>query len=182
MAARAFLSALRRRRDVAAQADAKLQVVHALAPSLATDGTRGLVFTDTVEQAELAAVALRRHGVPAEEIHGDLAKDKRRIRLAQFRNGNLQVVVAPRVLDEGVDVPDAELALVLAAFRTRRQMIQRLGRVLRLKDDGRAARLLVAFAVDTREDPKHGAQEDFINEVIDVAQSVRTIDLGQLGR
>lgn len=181
VAARAFLSALRRRRDVAAQADAKLQVVHALAPSLAAEGTRGLVFTDTVEQAELAAIALRRHDVPAEEIHGDLPKDKRRIRLAQFRNGNLQVVVAPRVLDEGVDVPDAELALVLAAFRTRRQMIQRLGRVLRLKDDGRAARLLVAFAVDTREDPQHGAQEDFINEVIDVARSVRTIGLADLG-
>ncbi|HUG84999.1 MAG TPA: helicase-related protein, partial [Euzebya sp.] len=83
-----------------------------------------------------------------------------------------QVVVAPRVLDEGVDVPDAELAVVLAAFRTRRQMIQRLGRVLRLKADGRAARLIVVFAIDTREDPAMGAQEDFLAEVTGVARSV----------
>lgn len=174
VAARAFLSAMRGRRDVAAQAEAKLAAVRAIGPQLAAEGTRTLVFTDTVEQAEQAAIALRACGVAAEEIHGDLPGDKRRIRLAQFRNGNLQAVVAPRVLDEGVDVPDAELAIVLAAFRTRRQMIQRLGRVLRLKPDGRAARLIVVFAEQTREDPAMGAQEAFLAEVVGVARSIAT--------
>ncbi len=178
VAARAYLSALRGRRDVAAQADAKLDVVRAVGPALHASGQRGLVFTDTVEQAERAASMLRGASVAAEEIHGDLPGEKRRIRLAQFRNGNLQVVVAPRVLDEGVDVPDAEVAIVLAAFRTRRQMIQRLGRVLRLKDDGRAARLVIAFARGTREDPAMGAQEDFLTEVTGVARSIRTTDAG----
>ncbi|WP_370323958.1 DEAD/DEAH box helicase [Euzebya sp.] len=175
VAARAFLSALRGRRDVAAQAGAKLDVVRGMAAQLAQDGTRTLVFTDTVDQAERAAAALRGGGVAAEEIHGDLPGDTRRIRLAEFRNGNLQAVVAPRVLDEGVDVPDAELAVVLAAFRTRRQMIQRLGRVLRLKPDGRAAGLVVAYAIGTREDPDQGAQEDFLAEVMGVARSIRTV-------
>ncbi len=179
IAARAFLSALRGRRDVAAQARAKLEVVRQIAPRLAADGTRTLVFTDTVDQAEAAARLLRHGGVPAEEIHGDLARDKRRIRLAQFRNGNLQAVVAPRVLDEGVDVPDAELALVLAAFRTRRQMIQRLGRVLRLKPDSRAATLVIAYAIGTREDPEEGAQEDFLREVTGVARSITTHDVAE---
>lgn len=178
IAARAYLSALRARRDVAAQAEAKLAAVRRLGPQLAAEGTRTLVFTDTVEQAEQAAAALRGCGVAAEEIHGDLPGDKRRIRLAQFKNGNLQAVVAPRVLDEGVDVPDAELAVVLAAFRTRRQMIQRLGRVLRLKPDGRAARLVVVFAEGTREDPDQGAQEEFLAEVMDVARTTTTTRAG----
>ena len=173
-AARAFLSALRSRRDVAAQAEAKLGVVHRVAPRLAANAMRTLVFTDTVAQAEAAARVLRRGGVAAEEIHGDLSRDRRRIRLAQFRNGTLQAVVAPRVLDEGVDVPDAEMALVLAAFRTRRQMIQRLGRVLRRKPDGRTATLVIAYATDTREDPALGAQEDFLAEVTGVARSITT--------
>ena len=174
VAARAFLSALRGRRDVAAQATAKLTVIDQLAPRLAVDGTRTLVFTDTVDQAEAATRALRRGGVAAEEIHGDLKRDTRRMRLAQFRNGNLQAVVAPRVLDEGVDVPDAELAVVLAAFRTRRQMIQRLGRVLRRKPHGRAAAMVIAYAIGTREDPAQGAQEDFLHEVTGVARSITT--------
>jgi RNA polymerase primary sigma factor len=176
--ARAFLSALRNRRDVAARAERKMTVVDRMAPRLAADDVRTLVFTDTVEQAEAAAGALRAGGVAAEEIHGDLPRTKRRIRLARFRTGELQAVVAPRVLDEGVDVPDAELAVVLAAFRTRRQMIQRLGRVLRLKPDGRAAKLVIAFAIGTREDPDLGAQEGFLEEVTGVARSVTTRTAG----
>jgi superfamily II DNA or RNA helicase len=81
------------------------------------------------------------------------------------------------VLDEGVDVPDADVAIVLAAFRTRRQMIQRLGRVLRRKDDGREAILVIAYAKGTREDPAQGAHEDFLDEVITVAQVVETLDI-----
>lgn len=172
--ARAFLSALRARRDVAAQAAGKLDVVRLVAPALTT--RRTLVFTDTVEQAEQATKVLRAAGVEAEEIHGGLDAKRRRIRLAQFRNGNLQCVVAPRVLDEGVDVPEADVAVVLAAFRSRRQMVQRLGRVLRVKPDGREAALLVVHATGTREDPAEGAHEDFLAEVRGVAREVVALD------
>jgi len=173
-AASAWLSAVRVRRDVAAQCAGKLEVVRQAAPGL--HGRRTLVFTDTVEQAEQAAHLLTAQGLKAEEIHGDLPRDRRRIRLAQFANGNLDVVTAPRVLDEGVDVPDADVAIVLAAFRTRRQMIQRLGRVLRRKDDGRHARLVIAHAIGTREDPSLGGHDGFLAEVVDVALAVDHLD------
>lgn len=172
--ARAFLAALRVRRDVAAQSAAKLDVVRLVAPALVD--RRALVFTDTVEQAEQAARVLAAAGVAAEELHGGLTDDRRRIRMAQFRNGSLSCLVAPRVLDEGVDVPEAEVALVLAAFRSRRQMVQRLGRVLRVKPDGREAALLIAHATDTREDPARGAHDDFLAEVRDVATEVVRLD------
>ena len=172
--ARAFLAALRARRDVAAQSAGKLDVVRLVAPALLD--RRALVFTDTVEQAELAAAVLAEAGVAAEELHGGLTDRRRRIRMQQFRNGDLSCVVAPRVLDEGVDVPEAEVAVVLAAFRSRRQMVQRLGRVLRVKEDGREASLLVAYATGTREDPANGAHEDFLAEVRDVAREVVDLD------
>ena len=174
-AAREYLRWLRARRDVAANAAGKLDVLATLAPSL--HGRRTLVFCDTVEQAELAAKRVVASGGPlAETLHGQLADERRRIRMAQFRNGNLPVVVAPRVLDEGVDVPDADVAIVLAAFRSRRQMVQRLGRVLRVKDDGREARLVVVFATDTLEDPDRGAHEVFLDEVLPVARGVDRLD------
>jgi superfamily II DNA or RNA helicase len=173
-AARGYLSSLRGRRDVAAQAAGKLEVTRLLAPALVD--RRSLVFTDTVAQAEQATRLLARAGVAAEEIHGQLADRRRAIRMAQFRNGNLRCVVAPRVLDEGVDVPEADVAVVLATFRTRRQLVQRLGRVLRVKPDGGEARLVVAYAKGTREDPEDGAHEDFLAEVLPVAREVTTID------
>lgn len=181
-AARDYLRLLRRRRDVAATAAGKLTVSAQIAPAL--NGRRTLVFCDTVEQAEQVATTINQNGGPlAETLHGGLHGDKRRIRMAQFRNGNLPVVVAPRVLDEGVDVPEADLAIVLAAFRSRRQMVQRLGRVLRPKNDGRTAHLVIAYAKGTLEDPDNGAHESFLDEVLPVAVSVHTVDVdGDGGR
>jgi superfamily II DNA or RNA helicase len=173
-ACREYLVRVRERRDVAATAEGKLVVCDALAPVLA--GRRSLVFTDTVEQAEDAARRLVAGGVVAETLHGQLADERRRIRLAQFRRGRVAALVAPRVLDEGIDVPAADVALVLAAFRTRRQMVQRLGRVLRLKDDGGEARLVLAVAEGTTEDPAHGGHDGFLGEVRGVAREVVTVD------
>ncbi len=174
-ACREYLSRLRQRRDVAAGAEAKLDVARSAAPALS--GRRSLVFTDTVAQAEDAARALVTAGVRAETVHGQLTDERRRIRLAQFRRGRIDALVAPRVLDEGIDVPDADVAIVLAAFRTRRQLIQRLGRVLRLKPHGGAARLVLAFARGTGEDPARGGHADFLAEVRSVATSIDPLDL-----
>ncbi|MFU8841460.1 MAG: DEAD/DEAH box helicase [Nitriliruptoraceae bacterium] len=174
VACREYLARIRQRRDVAATAAAKLEVVRAAAPALA--GGRSLVFTDTIAQADDAARALVAAGVGAETVHGQLSDDRRRIRLAQFRRGRITCLVAPRVLDEGIDVPDADVALVLAAFRTRRQLIQRLGRVLRVKDDGRAARLVLVHARGTGEDPARGGHADFLAEVAGVAERVDHLD------
>ncbi|MFA9444180.1 DEAD/DEAH box helicase family protein [Egicoccus sp. AB-alg6-2] len=174
-ACREYLVRVRERREVAATCAGKLRLCTAVAPALA--GRRALVFTDTVEQAEDAAATLVRAGVYAETLHGGLADDKRRIRLAQFRRGRIDALVAPRVLDEGVDVPDADVALVLAAFRTRRQMIQRLGRVLRVKDDGRAATLVLGHAIDTIEDPARGGHGAFLRQVREVALEIVDLDL-----
>lgn len=174
-ACREYLLRVRERRDVAATASAKLDVCRIAAPALAS--RRSLVFTDTVDQADDAVAVLRAGGVHAETVHGGLSGDRRRARLAQFRRGRIATLVAPRVLDEGVDVPDADVALVLAAFRSRRHLVQRLGRVLRVKADGREARLVLAHAAATAEDPDRGGHAGFLDQVRDVARSVDRIDL-----
>lgn len=58
-------------------------------------------------------------------------KDERRDILDGFRNGGYKAVVANRVLDEGVDVPEAKVAVVLGGLGSTRQAKQRLGRILR---------------------------------------------------
>ena len=113
-------------------ASGKLAVCAAVAPALAGRRTPG------VHRHRRAGRGRGRGSCPGpvatpRPSTATCADDKRRIRLALFRRGDLEVLVAPRVLDEGVDVPDADVAVVLAAFRTRRQMVQRLGRVLRVE-------------------------------------------------
>src|SRR5690606_499920 len=103
--------------------------------------------------------------------HSGLDDSERRRRLRRFENGLIDVLVAPRILDEGVDLPDVDLAVVVAAANSRRQMIQRMGRILRLKN-GRLSRLAVLYLEGTVEDPVFGAHEGFLREVLDVADDI----------
>jgi len=58
---------------------------------------------------------------------------ERRAILERFRAGHYSKVVTGRVLNEGVDVPDASVAIVVSGSSATREYIQRLGRVLRPK-------------------------------------------------
>ncbi len=57
--------------------------------------------------------------------------DRRRELLRMFADGQVQVLVAIRCLDEGVDVPSTQTAIILASSTNPRQFVQRRGRILR---------------------------------------------------
>jgi superfamily II DNA or RNA helicase len=77
-------------------------------------------------------------------------RDEREEILDGFRSGRYLRVVTSQVLDEGVDVPDASLAVILSGTGSSRQFIQRLGRVLR-KKGGKQARLVELVSMGTAE-------------------------------
>lgn len=170
--ARSYLSAFEKRRALLAESPAKIKGLLKLIDAI-RQSNRTLIFTQTVESAESIAGVLQLNNIEARAIHSKMKSDERRHILSEFGDGNLQVVIAPQVLDEGVDVPEADLAIIVAASKTRRQMIQRMGRVLRRKQDGRLARFALLFVEETSEDPQTGAHEEFIEEITNVAHSVK---------
>jgi superfamily II DNA or RNA helicase len=79
-------------------------------------------------------------------------KEERQDVLKGFREGRYNAVVTSKVLDEGVDVPDAELGIILSGTGSGREFIQRLGRLLRPKPDvNKKAKLIEIISADTRE-------------------------------
>lgn len=167
-----YLSAFSKRRQILAAAAAKFTCLSALAPAVkAAEST--IVFTQTRESAERAIDVMERAGVAGGTLHAQLEASVRTDIFDDFRDGTSRVIAAPKLLDEGVDVPDADLAIVLASSRSRRQMIQRMGRVIRKKRDGRLGRIAILYVDGTSEDPSAGAHEDFVQFVIDAAEEVR---------
>lgn len=80
------------------------------------------------------------------------SKQERQDALNGFREGRYNVIVTSKVLDEGVDVPDAELGIILSGTGSSREYIQRLGRLLRPKpDSNRKAKLIEIVSSGTRE-------------------------------
>jgi superfamily II DNA or RNA helicase len=73
--------------------------------------------------------------------------------LKDFREGNYKTLVASHVLNEGVDVPDAKIAIILSGTGSTREYIQRLGRVLRKgKEAQKLAILYEVITEDTTEE------------------------------
>lgn len=171
--ARAYLSAANTRRAVVAEANSKLDALRSLRQAIG--GSRTLVFTETKAGAAAATEVLQSVGVQAREFHSDLKRDERKEVLELYRSGAVTALAAPRVLDEGIDVPDADLGIILAATSSRRQMVQRMGRILRRKDDGRSATFILMYIRGTFEDPALGRHEVFLADLERFAESIEAI-------
>jgi superfamily II DNA or RNA helicase len=88
--------------------------------------------------------------IPA--ITHETGADERHRILDRFRTGRYSRVVAANVLDEGVDVPDANVAVILSGSGSEREFTQRLGRVLRPKADQGRALLYELVTAETAEE------------------------------
>jgi superfamily II DNA or RNA helicase len=145
---RAAFQAYREQRRLALAAPAKLQVLQRLLDRHRQD--RVLIFTH--DNATVYQIA-RRFLVPA-ITHQTKAKERRHI-LEGFHTGDYSIVVTSRVLNEGVDVPAANLGIVLSGTATVREHVQRLGRLLRKYGDKQA----LLYEVVTR-----GTAEEFTSD------------------
>lgn len=178
--AQKFMSNLSQRKGLQASARNKIEAIEKLAHPLSFS-TRGLVFTETIDSATSIARLLNGVNVNAHSFDSQLTSDERQAVLDQYAEGHYQVLCAPRVLDEGVDVPDADVGVIVAASRSRRQMIQRMGRIVRPNRGGHPSTFFIMYLKGTREDPKMGAHEGFLSEVEPYATEVSYFDLRASG-
>jgi len=142
-AARKALLARNRALDIALNSRAKMEALKELLLEHPTDQT--IIFT---QHNKLVDRIARTFLIPA--ITHTTSKDERREILDNFHNGAYRIIVTSKVLDEGVDVPDAAQAIILSGTGSSREFIQRLGRVLR-KREGKSARLTEIVTRDTAE-------------------------------
>jgi superfamily II DNA or RNA helicase len=120
---------VRRRAAVAATAAMRVPVAVRLARQHI--GARLLVFHERISDAARLAKLMADSGLRTALYHSKLADPVRRDNLRLFRRGVFDCLVTCRAVDEGVDIPEASVAIIASSTRSRRQRIQRLGRVLR---------------------------------------------------
>jgi superfamily II DNA or RNA helicase len=137
--------AYREQRELALAAPAKLNLLARLLDR--HNGDRVLIFTH--DNATVYKIA-RQFLVPV-ITHQTKTKERREI-LLRFNSGTYPIVATSRVLNEGVNVPEANVAIVLSGSGSVREHVQRLGRVLRKSGDKEA----VLYEVITR-----GTVEEF---------------------
>ena len=137
--------AYREQRALALAAPAKLSLLGRLLER--HNGDRVLIFTH--DNATVYRIA-RQFLVPV-ITHQTKTKERREV-LLRFNAGSFPIVATSRVLNEGVNVPEANVAVILSGSGSVREHVQRLGRILRKAGDKEA----VLYEVVTR-----GTVEEF---------------------
>jgi superfamily II DNA or RNA helicase len=125
--ARVAMLAWREARNIAMNAPAKYEEIEQLLRGHADDLV--ILFS---EYNYVVDEISRRFCVPA--ITYKTPAEERRVILERFRAGHYTKLATGRVLNEGVDVPDCRVAIIVSGNSTKREYIQRLGRVLRPKE------------------------------------------------
>ncbi|EFH82151.1 type III restriction protein res subunit [Ktedonobacter racemifer DSM 44963] len=110
-------------------------------------GERILIFT---ESNAVAYMISQQWLIPV--ISHETGVAERKHILDAFQNGTYQVLVTSKVLNEGIDVPAAKIAIVLGGGSNKREYIQRLGRILRKQEEREA----VLFEVLVRKTIEEG--------------------------
>ncbi|HLG79028.1 MAG TPA: helicase-related protein, partial [Ktedonobacteraceae bacterium] len=125
--ARAAMLAWREARNIALNAPAKYHEIERLLRLHASDQV--ILFS---EYNQVVDEISRRFCLPS--ITYKTPTEERRTILERFRSGEYSKLVTGRVLNEGVDVPDCRVAIIVSGNSTKREYIQRLGRILRPKE------------------------------------------------
>jgi superfamily II DNA or RNA helicase len=108
-------------------------------------GERAIIFTND----NAMAYKIGREFLLPVITHHSKAAERKNL-LSEFKEGKLTVLVTSRVLNEGIDVPEASIGIVVSGTASVREHVQRLGRILRQRP-GKRARLYEIIAADTAE-------------------------------
>lgn len=121
-----------------------------------------IVFGERISQAdELYHLLQDAFPEKAGRCHSRMGSQANKNVLERFRTGSIRILIACKSIDEGFDVPDASVGIILSGTSTKHQHIQRLSRIIRRKKPDVRAALYYLHIANTVEDscylPEEGA-------------------------
>lgn len=150
--ARQYMHLTYTRKNLVCMASERLDCAEDLICQLGTQD-KIIVFGERILQAE--ELYQRLNGQYPGRIgryHSKLGAQANRNALDRFRCGDTRVLIACKAIDEGVDIPDAAIGIILSGTSTRRQRIQRMGRIIRPQKEKSKALLYYLHITDSSED------------------------------
>lgn len=122
----------------------------------------GIIFCNRKSNVDIVAKSLKKHGMDAAPIHGDLDQSVRTRVLDGFREGNLKFLVASDVAARGLDVPDVSHVINFDVPIHAEDYVHRIGRTGRAGRDGKAITIVMPYETKYLD-----AIEDLVKNKID---------------
>lgn len=137
-------------------------------------GERAVIFHERVKGANKILSLLKARGHRATIYHAGIGPNIRRDNLRLFRKGVFDVLVCCRALDEGMNVPEASVAVIASSTASQRQRIQRLGRILR-KAKGKESATVYTIYASIEERNRLKREEKYLEGITTVAWQEGTV-------
>lgn len=148
--------------------ESQSSVLELIAPKIKKYG-RTLAFANTKIQGKDLHNDLESLNVPVTYIDSDTEQFGRTDAFKALQNDLTKAIISPQILDEGVNIPNAQIGLFLGKGNGKyRQTVQRMGRVLRKKEHDGKALLILAVGMYTREDPGKFGENIFVDSQFSV--------------
>lgn len=112
---------------------------------------RIIVFHEGTKEASIIAKKLKDLGHSVGVYHSKIGVNTRLSNLRLFKKGINNVLVCCKALDEGLNVPDAAVAIIASSSSSIRQRVQRLGRILRPHPSKKLAQIYTIYITDNEE-------------------------------
>ena len=114
-----------------------------VAARIAASANRTILFTRTKRNADQLAHGLRKEGIKAAAIHGDLPQRVREQSLTGFGDGSVSALVATDVAARGLDIDDVEIVVHFDPPEDHKAYLHRSGRTARAGEAGLAVTLAI---------------------------------------
>jgi superfamily II DNA or RNA helicase len=150
--ARTVLTLAVQRKDLVYRAESRLSCVKSLLIQLPRTATI-LIFNERIEVAnaiyeELQLLFPGQVGC----YHSDMDERARKSILRKYHDAQIRILVSCRALDEGLNVPATDIAIIASSTSSNRQRIQRLGRILRKSDKKQTALIYYLYIGSSNEE------------------------------
>lgn len=122
-----------------------------------------LVFTESIAHANLLYEYLEDKLCSVTIYHSKVADAFKHQNLLCYRNNDYRILITCRALDEGMNVPETEVAVIVSATSSIRQRIQRLGRVLRVSTGKDLAMIYTIYITDQERKRLNNEADKFKN-------------------
>ncbi len=112
-----------------------------------------IIFGESISQADqLYWILAGKYPGRVSRYHSKMGRQANKNALEGFGRGEIRILISCRAVDEGVNVPDASIGIILSGTSKQRQRIQRLGRIIRRAEGKKKASLYYVHVCESAED------------------------------
>lgn len=162
------------RADIHKSARNKLVEFEKILDEIGNDLSDTIIFTSPNQIDDVERI-LKSRGVFAKRItkdqgntplkqYGNLSERQHIIEM--FVNGDCQTLIAIKCLDEGIDIPSAKRAIILASSTNPREYVQRIGRIIR-RSEGKAKAVLYDVIIEPAFDQLEGELKKYEQKIFE---------------